>query len=88
MLKTELEERIAVLERVSSWREVVADLDSLTETEIEYDGKHFIVRSAPPRRHPGPAGSRCRAAADHPRRRGLLNPPIENVVPSRQRGVD
>jgi hypothetical protein len=23
------------------------DGDSLTETEIEYDGKHFIVRSAP-----------------------------------------
>ena len=47
VLKTELEERIAVLERVSSWPEIIADLDSLTETEIEYDGKHFIVRSAP-----------------------------------------
>jgi hypothetical protein len=32
---------------VSSWPEIIADLDSLTETEIEYDGKHFIVRSAP-----------------------------------------
>jgi transposase len=47
VLKTELEERIAVLERVNSWPEIIADLDSLTETEIEYDGKHFIVRSAP-----------------------------------------
>src|SRR5438552_9123200 len=47
VLKTELEERIAVLERVSSWPEIIADLASLTETEIEYDGKHFIVRSAP-----------------------------------------
>ena len=47
VLKTELEERIAVLERVSSWPEIIADLDLLTETEIEYDGKHFIVRSAP-----------------------------------------
>src|SRR5206468_12805155 len=33
VLKTELEERIAVLERVSSWPEIIADLDSLTETE-------------------------------------------------------
>jgi len=27
--------------------DIIADLDSLTETEIEYDGKRFIVRSAP-----------------------------------------
>ena len=47
VLKTELEERIATLDRVSSWPEIIADLNSLTETEIEYDGKHFIVRSAP-----------------------------------------
>jgi len=47
VLKTELEERIAALDRVSSCPEIIADLDSLTETEIEYDGKHFIVRSAP-----------------------------------------
>ena len=47
VLKTELEERIATLDRVSSWPEIIADLDLLTETEIEYDGKHFIVRSAP-----------------------------------------
>ena len=47
VLKTELEERIAALDRVSSWPEIIADLDSLTETEIEYDGKRFIVRSAP-----------------------------------------
>jgi hypothetical protein len=46
-LKTKLEERIAALDRVSSWPEIIDDLDSLTETEIEYDGKHFIVRSAP-----------------------------------------
>ena len=30
---------------IRGWRK--AGLDSLTETEIEYDGKHFIVRSAP-----------------------------------------
>src|SRR4029077_4408720 len=47
VLKTELEERIAALDRVSSWPEIISDLDSLTETEIEYDAKHFIARSAP-----------------------------------------
>jgi hypothetical protein len=47
LLKTALEERIAALGRSGSWPEIIADLDSLTETEIEYDGKRFIVRSAP-----------------------------------------
>ena len=47
VLKTELEERIAALGRSGSWPETIADLDLLTETEIEYDGKRFIVRSPP-----------------------------------------
>src|SRR5262245_11902564 len=46
-LKAELEERIAALGRTGSWPQIIADLDSLTETEIEYDGKRFVVRSAP-----------------------------------------
>jgi hypothetical protein len=47
VLKSELEKRIAGLGRSGSWPEIIADLDSLTETEIAYDGKRFIVRSAP-----------------------------------------
>ena len=47
VLKKALEDRIAALGRSSSWPEVIADLDSLTETEIDYDDKRFIVRSAP-----------------------------------------
>ena len=47
VLKKALEERIAALGRSGSWPEIIADLDSLTETEIEQDGKRFIVRSAP-----------------------------------------
>jgi hypothetical protein len=47
VLKKALEDRIAALGHSGSWPEIIADLDSLTETEIEYDGKHFIVRSAP-----------------------------------------
>ena len=31
----------------ASWPAVVADLDSLTETEIEQDSKRFLLRSAP-----------------------------------------
>ena len=60
VLKSELEERIAGLGRSGSWPEIIADLDSLTETEIAYDGKRFIVRSAPRPAaillslHPGP----------------------------------
>jgi hypothetical protein len=47
VLKKALEDRIAALARVASWPEIIADLDSLTETEIEHDGKRFVVRSAP-----------------------------------------
>src|ERR1700675_4629330 len=47
VLKKALEDRIAAVGRSGSWPEIIADLDSLTETEIEQDGKRFIVRSAP-----------------------------------------
>ena len=47
VLKAELEQRIAALGRDGSWSEILADLDSLTETEIAHDGRHFLVRSAP-----------------------------------------
>jgi hypothetical protein len=47
VLKKALEDRVTALGRVGSWPNILADLESLTETEIEYDGKRFIVRSAP-----------------------------------------
>jgi hypothetical protein len=47
VLKKALEDRIVALGRVGSWPAIIADLDSLTETEIEHDGKRFVVRSAP-----------------------------------------
>jgi hypothetical protein len=47
VLKAALEDRIAALGQAGSWPEIIADLDSLTETEIEHEGKRFIVRSAP-----------------------------------------
>ena len=47
VLKKALEDRISALGRSGSWPHIIADLDSLTETEIEHDGKRFVVRSAP-----------------------------------------
>jgi hypothetical protein len=47
VLKKALEDRIAALGRSGSWPQIIADLDSLTETEIEQDGTRFVVRSAP-----------------------------------------
>src|SRR3974390_3912492 len=47
VLKKALEDRIAALGRSGSWPEIVADLDSLSETEIDLDGKRFVVQSAP-----------------------------------------
>jgi Transposase DDE domain len=47
VLKKALEDRIAALGRSSSWPDILADLDSLSETEVEQDGKRFVVRSPP-----------------------------------------
>jgi hypothetical protein len=58
VLKKALEDRIAARGRSGSWPEIIADLDSLKEAEIEHDGTRFIVRSAP-----GPAASLALRAA-------------------------
>jgi Transposase DDE domain len=47
VLKKAMDDRLAALGRPGSWPEILADLDSLTETEIEQEGKRFLVRSAP-----------------------------------------
>jgi transposase len=49
VLKKELEDRLAAANNGAraSWPDVIADLDSLTETEVEQDGKRFLLRSAP-----------------------------------------
>jgi hypothetical protein len=47
VLKKELENRIADLGTLGSRPEILADLDSLTETEVEQDNKRFVLRSAP-----------------------------------------
>ena len=53
VLKVELEERIDGPKRTvkgprhGAWPEILADLDSLTETLIEHGEKRFIIRSAP-----------------------------------------
>ena len=69
VLKKALEDRTAALRRSGSWSEMIADLDSLTETEIEQDGKRFVVRSAPsppPVSPCGPPASRCRRPCASP----------------------
>lgn len=56
VLKKELEDRIANMGKPAadsgaaqsgSWPDILADLDSLTETEVKQDGKRFLLRSAP-----------------------------------------
>lgn len=48
-MKKELEDRLAAANNGAraSWPDVIADLDSLTETEVEQDAKRFLLRSAP-----------------------------------------
>ena len=57
VMKKELEDRISAIAKPAadgnaaaeswSWPAILADLNSLTETEVEQDGKRFILRSAP-----------------------------------------
>jgi transposase len=47
VLKAELEARIAALGPNGSWPAIIADLDALTETEVEQDGRRFMLRSTP-----------------------------------------
>ena len=47
VLKAELEARIAALGRNGSWPAIIADIDALTETEVDQDGKQFMLRSTP-----------------------------------------
>jgi transposase len=47
VLKKALADRLAKLGRVGSWPEIIADLGSLTETEVEQQSKRFVLRAAP-----------------------------------------
>ena len=47
VMKKELEERIANLGLAGSRPDILADLNSLTETEVEQDGKRFLLRTPP-----------------------------------------
>jgi transposase len=56
VLKKELEDRIAAIGKDAaegdapasgSWPDILAGLDALTETEVEQDGKRFLLRSSP-----------------------------------------
>jgi len=71
VLKKELEDRLAAAASGAraSWPTVIADLDSLTETEVEQDGKRFLLRSAP-----RPAASLALSAL------GLALPPTLRLV--------
>jgi hypothetical protein len=70
VLKKELEARIATLGQEGSWPDILADLDSLTETEVEQDGKRFLLRT-PPR----PAASLALRAA-----RVALPPTVRQIA--------
>jgi transketolase N-terminal domain/subunit len=69
VLKAELEARIAELGHTASWPAIIADLDALTETELEQDGRRFLLRAAP-----RPAASLAMRAA------GVALPPTVQAV--------
>ena len=94
VLKKELEDRIANLGKPAaegeaesgSWPDIIADLNSLTEADVEQDGKRFLLRSAP---RPAAslalrAAARRSAAHRSATRRRLIPAAIQqNVVPRR-----
>jgi hypothetical protein len=65
VLKAEFEQRIAALGRDGSWPAILADLDSLSETEIAHERRRFLVR---------PAASRALRAA------GVALPPTVQAL--------
>jgi hypothetical protein len=70
VLKKELEDRLAAANGArASWPTAIADLDSLAETEVEQDGKRFLLRSAP-----RPAASLALSAL------GLALPPTLRLI--------
>jgi hypothetical protein len=69
VLKAELQTRVTALGRPGSWPAMIGDLDALTETEIEQNGKRFLLRSAP-----RPAASLALRAA------GVALPPTVQAV--------
>ena len=73
VLKKELEDRLAAAGNGTraSWPDVIADLASLTETEVEQDGKRFLLRSAP-----RPAASLALSAL------GVALPPTLRQIPN------
>jgi hypothetical protein len=68
VVKKELEDRLAAAPKSAraSWRDVIADLDSLTKTEVEQDGKRSCCarpRAPPETQAPtseAPAGEQAR----------------------------
>jgi hypothetical protein len=69
VLKAELKARIADLGHTASWAALIADLDALTETEVEQDSRRFLLRSTP-----RPAASIAMRAA------GVALPPTVQAV--------
>ncbi|MDE2351186.1 MAG: IS1634 family transposase [Alphaproteobacteria bacterium] len=47
VLKKALEDKLAAVGAKCTWSEVLADLDSLAETEIEHEQKRFVLRASP-----------------------------------------
>ena len=78
VLKKELEDRIATLGHASSWPNVLADLDSLTETEVEQDGKRFCCA----RRHAPLQASPCAPPASPCRQPSGNSPTLDPAQPS------
>ena len=48
VLRKELEDRLAAAGHGFEWADIVQDLERLSETEIEQDGKRYILRNAAP----------------------------------------
>jgi hypothetical protein len=48
VLRKELEDRLAAAGLTFEWADIVQDLERLSETEIEQDGKRYILRNAAP----------------------------------------
>ena len=69
MLRKELQDRLEERGWAFEWADVIQDLDSLQEIEVEHKGKRFVLRT----QAEGVAGKVCQAA-------GVALPPAVRKV--------
>ncbi len=78
VLRKELEDRLAAAGHILEWADIVHDLQRLSETEIEQDGKRYVLRNTAPTAH-APSSARSALPCRHWSAARSRRPPRHNL---------